>query len=143
MSQPSPTQSTEVPDEAVRILAQSLWWAEHDYGQAPGADWVDVGGERRERLYDHARFALQEAAPALRKQGADQEHQRLRKPLKAATSAMAAISAATGRARLMQGNPDLDGFTVDEELDEISAQVNALRESLAALDAAMKGDEDV
>ena len=34
-----------VPEEAVRVLAQSLWWAEHDYGQALGADWVDVGGK--------------------------------------------------------------------------------------------------
>lgn len=53
-------------EEAVAMLAQSLWWAEHDYGQAPGADWADVGGERRERCYDRARFALQEAEPLIR-----------------------------------------------------------------------------
>lgn len=55
----------QVPEEAVRVLAQSLWWAEHDYGQAPGADWGDVGGERREQAYDRARFALGETLPAI------------------------------------------------------------------------------
>lgn len=61
---------------------------------------------------------------------------RVRERLEPAIAAMASISAATGRARVICENPDadLDGFTVDEELDEIAAQVGELRNALSTLD---------
>jgi hypothetical protein len=68
-----------------------------------------------------------------REEGREEEMERQASHLKTATAAMACISAATGRARVVADNPDVDGFTVDEELDEIAAQVGALREALAAL----------
>lgn len=58
----------------------------------------------------------------------------LQEGLKPAVAAMASISAATGRARATLENPDMDGFTVDEELDEIAAQVKVLRAALSILD---------
>lgn len=75
----------------MRHLAQLLWWAEHDYGQAPGADWADVGGERRERLYDRARFALSELAPAIRAAAVEEFKEReLRERLEKKIAAWAA-----------------------------------------------------
>jgi hypothetical protein len=76
----SPTQSTEVPEEAVETAARALVAAQA--GDPFPLVWDDGKGRllsdgEKHAWRQEAREALQAAAPALRKQGADQERQRL------------------------------------------------------------------
>jgi hypothetical protein len=80
MSQPtSPTQSTEVPEEAIDKAGEALCESLPPGLELWGGAWIE--DPLADEWGDWAAVVLQAAATALRKQGADQERQRLKEAL--------------------------------------------------------------
>src|SRR3954469_15191273 len=80
MNQPtSSTQSTEVPEEAVSALAIACW--EREAGAVrykPQPRWAHATEDQQARALEEARSLLGEQLPALHKQGAEEERERLK-----------------------------------------------------------------
>jgi hypothetical protein len=81
--------ASPIPEEAVELVAKRRWERDQSAGPfAPlGPTWEELrhkpgGPERREKYLVPARRDLEAAAPALLKQGAEEERERLKEEIK-------------------------------------------------------------
>jgi len=80
----SPTQSTEVPEEAVEAAARGRHERERENPRLILQSWAGMSEDYRLRLRAAARGYVEDAAPALLKQGAEEERERIREALERA-----------------------------------------------------------